>query len=142
MRNAMLNVRDVWSQGYRRLLDQAQLHGALPARGAGAERRADPRFPIASPLVTVPGEGGATIQDMSVSGVAFRAERRSEAGRRLSCSLAKVFSAEAEVVGCEPLGGSDAGSRGGYRVRCRFRNPQHGLQFLMLALELGPLQPA
>ena len=141
VRDAIHSIRDVWQAGYERLLADARAKGLLAGRKGGAERRRDPRFPVASGDVSAAGAGAVELEDMSISGLAFRSARSYLAHRTLTLSLASVFSTETEVLACERLpDGGDSPPR--YRVRCRFKDGEHGLQFLTLTLELERVESA
>lgn len=139
MRDAILNIRDVWQEGYQRLLDEARERGDVQMRGGLQERREHPRFPVRSGDVTSPEQGPVAVEDMSITGISFFTPVDPATRRELTLSLANVFSTDLDVLACERLP-DEADGTPRYRVRCRFRNPDHGLQFLTLTLELDRIE--
>ena len=142
MRAEIKNLRDVWWEGYQRLLVKAEAAGAVGSRSTTHERRQHPRFPIRSEDVSTSAEGVLTVRDMSLSGLAFETGVHYEADRRLLVALAGVFSTETDILACDRLPEDSPEGSPRYRVRCRFRDEEHGLQFLTLALELENLEQA
>lgn len=141
MRDEIHRIQDVWQAGYERLVEEARAKGLLARREDEPERRRDPRFPVGSGDVSAHGVGPVEVEDMSVSGLAFRSPRSYLAHRALTVSLANVFSTETEVLACDRLPGSEEAAPR-YRVRCRFKDGEHGLQFLTLTLELERIEGA
>ena len=72
--------------------------------------------------------------DLSISGLSFYSDRAFPLGQSITVSLRQILAIEAEVLGCDALGGSHPPAP--YRVRCRFADPDYGLRFLVLAVEL------
>jgi PilZ domain len=141
VRDEIRNIRDVWQAGYQRLLEEARGGGRVRVLASDDERRAHPRFPVRSEDIASPSEGRLAVEDMSVTGLSFHSREPYGAEQPLTVSLANVFSTETDVVACERLETPpDAAPR--YRVRCRFRDEEHGLQFLTLTLELERLEQA
>jgi PilZ domain len=141
VRDEIRNIRDVWQAGYQRLLDEARGGGRVQVLPSNDERRRCPRFPVRSEDIASPQEAPLAVEDMSITGVAFRSRERYAPQRPLTLSLANVFSTVTDVVACEPLGDPlDGAPR--YRVRCRFHDEEHGLQFLTLTLELEHIERA
>jgi hypothetical protein len=139
MRNEIRNIRDVWLEGYRRLLKQAQAEGRIVPNADPHERRRHPRFLVQTADVSTPREHPLAVCDLSWCGVAFDSDQEYFPQRPLTLELAGVFSTEAEVLACDrrPEAGANPHR---YRVRCRFRDEAHGLQFLTLALELHEIE--
>jgi hypothetical protein len=136
------SIREVWWQGYLRLLGEAVAGGSVSLRPPHQERRQYPRFPLHSQDIATPGTTPVDVYDISVSGVAFRGDRTYFRNRPLTLSLARVFSTETDVLGCELATDIHSREIPVYRVRCRFRDDEQGLQFLMLALELDRIERA
>lgn len=142
VRDEIHNIRDVWQEGYERLLKDARKSGTVHQRDAVHERRVHPRFPVASRDVSAAEERGVRLQDMSISGLAFESANAHYPARSLTVSLANVFSTETEVLACEALPSRNPDGPVRYRVRCRFLDEEHGLQFLTLTLELERVEGA
>jgi hypothetical protein len=136
------SIREVWWQGYLRLLGEAVAGGSVALRPPHQERREYPRFQLRSQDIATPGTTPVEVHDISVSGLAFRGDRTYFRSRPLTFSLARVFSAETDVLGCELVANAYSREIPTYRVRCRFRDDEQGLQFLMLALELDRIERA
>jgi hypothetical protein len=136
VRSEINNIRDVWYEGYQRLLEEAQARASVQILPATDERRRHPRFRVRSRDVGTPREPVVAVQDMSISGVCFEGQADYYPARQLILSLANVFSTESDVVACERLPRVAPEAPVRFRVRCRFRDEEHGLQFLTLTLEL------
>jgi hypothetical protein len=134
-RNELKNVQDVWLDGYRRLLAEAQADGHVHMLAAESEHRRHPRFELSTADVTSQDEIELVIENMSRSGLTFLDSNARAQNSTLSLSLAKVLSAEVRIVACEAVPEATEGlSR--YRVRCCFVDEGQGLLFVTLALEL------
>lgn len=136
MRDEIKNIRDVWNEGYERLLHEARTSGAVDMLASDDERRRHPRFRVVTHDVVAMERGAVQVEDMSLSGLAFRCGSDLQSGEELTVSLANVFSTETEVLACERLPKDGPGGAPRFRVRCRFKDEEHGLQFLTLTLEL------
>jgi len=142
VRDEIRNIRDVWFEGYQRLLEEARAGGRVRVLASADERRQHPRFAVGSQDIATARETSVQVEDMSVSGVAFRSPFAYFSERPLTLSLASVFSTQTDVLACEPLDADpdDPDRAPRYRVRCRFRDAEHGLQFLTLTLELEHIE--
>jgi hypothetical protein len=139
VRDEIRNLHELWFEGYQRLLREARARAAVSDLIGPDERRGHPRFRIGSQDVTTNHERPLALRDMSITGLAFESARGYFTDRQVTLSLANVFSAETEVLACDPLA-PEAHGGPRYRVRCRFRDEEHGLQFLTLALELERIE--
>lgn len=139
MREDILNIRDVWQEGYQRLLEEARASGQVQVLDPSQERRGYPRFTVHSSDVATRDGEPVDVRDMSVSGLSFVTANDHVSQRYRTLSLANAFSTEIDIVACDRLQDNGEGAPR-YRVRCRFRNLDHGLQFLTLALELNRIE--
>ena len=139
MRKEIRNIRDVGYVGYERLLGEARARRTIRMLDAGDERRRHPRFPVHTDVIASPAEGVLAVADMSITGLAFRSDRLYIPEHPLTLSLANVFSAVVDIVACDRIS-DPALTPPRYRVRCRFCDEEHGLQFLTLTLEVERIE--
>jgi PilZ domain len=116
-----------WEEEYERLLNEAIAGGIVSILPSGSEKRRHPRFRLAE---QVPHD----VVDLSISGLAFYAQRPFTVGHTIMVSLHQILAIQAQVLGCDPLSGADAPAP--YKIRCRFTDEDYGLRFLVLAMEM------
>lgn len=128
-----------WEEEYERLLAEATESGRVSVLPSHSEQRRHPRFRLPGGQILVTEPVPHEMADVSISGLAFYAQRQFEAGQVIRVSLRKIIAIEAEVLGCDAVNG---GAPGTYRVRCRFTDEDYGLRFLVLAMEMDREQPS
>jgi hypothetical protein len=105
-------------------------------------RRAAPRVPVTTKDIHavvsdlgVTADVGVETKDISTTGVCFFADRPFQIGTEVDLRVSKVFSLTAAVVSCE-MEETDANLlEVRYRVCCKFCDPHHGMELLVLAKE-------
>ncbi|MCH9046493.1 MAG: PilZ domain-containing protein [SAR324 cluster bacterium] len=95
----------------------------------------NPRFNIPGRQIQITDTIERDIIDMSISGVSFYSDRNHAIGEVVPLCLDGAFSVQTKVVGCQMVQTDPSFLEFKYRVRCEFVNSDHGLIFLMLALE-------
>lgn len=123
-----------WEQDYEQMLQDGVRAGRVSMLPSISEKRRHPRFKVEGGQIYVTEQVPHPIIDLSISGLAFHSAKTFPVGQAIQVSLRSVISIEAVVLGCEPLAGDDAPAP--FRVRCQFADPDYGMRFLMLALEL------
>lgn len=124
-----------WEQEYHRILADALGTGKVQVLPSRSEKRRHPRFKLRNAKVIVTEEVQHDIVDLSISGLAFYSARTYAVGERIMVSLRQIIAIGAEVLGSDALDGPDAPAP--YRIRCRFVDPDYGLRFLVMAVEMG-----
>lgn len=130
---------DRWAEEYKRFLEQCAQQGQLEIREA-AEHRQHPRFRMWSHIVWTSGDFQFSIVDLSVSGVAFDANRDFEAGQHIVVRLSDLISVDATVIGTSGLEPTPMFFTGRYRVRCRFNDAVEGMRFLCMVKDMKQLK--
>jgi len=128
-----------WEEEYERILNQAIEGGEVRVLPSGSEKRRHPRFRLSSSQILVTEPVPHDVVDLSISGLAFYAQRPFSMGQLIMVSLRQILAIQAEVLGCDPLSAPDAPAP--YKVRCRFTDEDYGLRFLVLAMEMEREQP-
>lgn len=123
-----------WEEEYDRILDQAIGGGRVEILPSGSEKRRHPRFRLPSGKILVTEQVPHDIVDLSVSGLAFYAERPFPVGQVIMVSLRQILAIQAEVLGSDAVTGG--AQDGAYKIRCRFTDEDYGLRFLVLAMEM------
>lgn len=127
-----------WSKEYQRFLDQSREAGLLADREQ--EQRHDPRFPLGVNIVWTAGDFQFAIVNLSISGVAFDANRSFASEQTITVRLSDVISLEARVVGCTPMETTPMFYLERFRVRCHFEDPVEGMRFLVMVKDLQRLR--
>jgi PilZ domain len=123
-----------WEQEYERILADATQGGRISILPGNSEKRRHPRFRLKGEKILVTEQVPHDVVDLSVSGLAFYSDRTFAVGQAIVVSLRQILAIQAEVLGCDPLSGPDAPAA--FKVRCRFQDPDYGLRFLVVAVEM------
>lgn len=129
-----------WEEEYERILEEAKQRGRVNILPSSSEQRRHPRFKLPGSQILVTEPVPHDVVDLSISGLAFHSPRPFEVGQVITVSLRQIIAIEAEVLGSDPVNGEDPPGR--YRIRCRFTDPDYGLRFLVLAMEMDRDLPA
>ena len=128
-------MESIWAQSYERRLNRAIATGEVEIIPNGKERRMNPRFKIPGRQIQITDSIQREVINMSISGVSFYSDRNHLIGEVVPLCLDGAFSVQTKVVGCQMVPTDPTFLEFKYRVRCKFVKPDHGLTFLMLALE-------
>lgn len=123
-----------WDEEYERILQGALQGNRINVLPSGSERRRHPRFKLNQAQILVTEQVPRHVVDLSISGLAFYAERPFAVGQTIMISLRQILAIQAEVLGSDALAGPDAPAP--YKIRCQFADPDYGLRFLVIALEM------
>lgn len=126
------------TERYAQILAETQ--SAEPAPAATMERRNAPRVSVVCGDVAVNATFPVTTIDISTTGASFLSEQPFKAGNEISLSVAKVFSLEATVVGCEMEETDSTFMETRYRVRCKFTDETAGMELLVLSKEYETIE--
>jgi len=126
----------LWSQEYQRFVEHSVQTGQLTMLEGGSEQRQHPRFRLCSNIVWTAGDFQFAIADLSISGIAFDANRPLEAERQITVRLSVLVSVRARVVSSTRMEPTAMFFIGRYRVRCRFEDTVEGLRFLVLVKDM------
>jgi PilZ domain len=129
-----------WALEYERFVAQRAQAGELAQREPAREQRRHPRFPLCANIVWTAGDFQFSIVDLSISGVAFDANRAFEAGREIVVRLSDLVSVRARVIGSTAMESTPMFFTGRYRVRCTFEDSVEGLRFLVMVKDLKQLR--
>ncbi|HKJ00397.1 MAG TPA: PilZ domain-containing protein [bacterium] len=130
----------VWTNEYQQFLQQCVESGHLDKREPNQEHRLHPRFRLWSNIVWTTGDFQFAIVDLSVSGIAFDANRAFEPDREIVVRLSDLISVRARVIGCNELDTTPMFFTGRYRVRCHFEDSVEGLRFLVMVKDMKQLR--
>ena len=130
---------DIWEQDYSKLIRKWTEAGAIDPPPDGDERRRFPRFKLKSKSITIQVESQFPVVDLSLSGISFLSNMAIDARQTINLVLEKTFQVEVEVVKSRKVALTEEGVDWPYRVHCRFVNPRHGMQLLVLLDEMDNL---
>ncbi|MEE8385832.1 MAG: PilZ domain-containing protein [Dehalococcoidia bacterium] len=125
-----MSEEDFWKE-YRKILDEHRDSAAAKDAAPPEEKRAHPRLQVNTEALRTETIPEAVVENLSVSGIAIRANHPQKTGATIQISLNNFMSVKAEVVGCKMILAPDEYTDGEFLIRGRFLEDMKGMELVV-----------